>query len=91
MPVHHSYIAGVKFRPGAADHLATLEPGAEFTLEPEPANRHDPNAVKILHDGMHLGYVPRDLSADVARLIAAGRIERVVKRRGSGIEIHFAE
>lgn len=91
MPVHQTYVAGVKFRPGAVEHMATLDQGAEFALQPEPTNQYDPNAVKILHGDRHVGYVPRDLSEEVSQLVAAGRVERVVKRSGSGIEIHFTK
>lgn len=31
-------------------------------LEPEPGNRYDASAVKVIVDGHHLGYVPADLS-----------------------------
>lgn len=64
---HTSYIAGVKFRPQAEQtHLAGLEVGTAFDLKPEPTNQYDPNAVQVVHDGHHVGYVPRDLSEEVA-------------------------
>lgn len=42
---------------GAA--LSALGPGAVLRLEPEPDNPHDPDAVAVLREGAHLGYVPR--------------------------------
>lgn len=50
-------IAGISHREGIDNHLG------EFvaTLETEPTNPYDANAIKILApDGHHLGYVPRD-------------------------------
>lgn len=46
----------------------------EAVLEPEPRNPHDPNAVKVVIDGLHVAYVPSDETASVKRAIArAGR------------------
>lgn len=59
-------IAGISHREGIDSHLG------EFvaTLEPEPTNPYDENAIKILApDGHHLGYVPKD-TTDAIRDIA---------------------
>lgn len=56
------YIAGVRYRSGIDNHLG------EFVgrLVPEPNNPHDPNAIRIqAPDGTHLGYVPKDRTAEV--------------------------
>ena len=38
------------------------------TLEAEPDNAYDPNAIKVLAvDGHHVGYVPKDMTADVRK------------------------
>lgn len=31
-------------------------------LRPEPTNPHDPNAVSVILDGVHVGYLPKELS-----------------------------
>jgi hypothetical protein len=37
-------------------------------LEPEPSNPHDPNAIKVIaEDGHHVGYVPKDMTAQIRR------------------------
>lgn len=36
------------------------------TLEAEPTNKYDRNAVKVVVRGWHIGYVPAEISADVA-------------------------
>lgn len=94
MPYHQSYIAGHKFREGGIERLQAFAPGEALDLEPEPDNAHDPNAVKVLHKGFHVGYVPRDLAPEVCRLIASGRLAscNAVKGEGSrGISIHYRE
>lgn len=87
---HSTYIAGVKFRPGAADYLAKLGNCDSLTLVPEPTNQFDPHAVQVMHGPMHLGYVPRDLSAEVSRLIADGRIH-AVRRIAASLVIEYRE
>lgn len=90
--MHHvTYIAGLKFRPGAAERATGLPEDHELQLEPEPTNRYDPNAVKVCDGDFHLGYVPRDLAAEVGDLIATGRFLRCVKKRSNIIEIHYEE
>ena len=38
------------------------------TLEPEPTNPYDSNAIKILaSDGHHVGYVPKDMTDEIRR------------------------
>ena len=56
------HIAGIEYRGNLDNYLG------EFvgTFEAEPTNKHDPNAIKILApDGHHIGYVPRDMTAEV--------------------------
>ena len=55
-------IAGLSYRDNIDNYLG------EFvgTLEPEPTNAYDPNAIKVLSaDGHHVGYVPKDTTAEV--------------------------
>lgn len=36
----------------------------EITLEPEPDNLYDPNAIKVIHEEIgHIGYVPQDFTS----------------------------
>lgn len=89
MGFHQTYIAGVSYRPGAADRLAELDDGDVLELEREPDNPHDENAVKVMHDGFHVGYVPRDLAPEIGKLIAEGRADVAVKRKSNKIEIPY--
>ena len=57
-------IAGISYCGDLTDYLG------EFvgTLEPEPTNIYDPNAIKILAtDGHHVGYVPKDMTSEVRK------------------------
>lgn len=76
-----SKVAGVTKRnksgPGRQKLLRELEgygeSWAKFTLEPEPANRYDPNAVKVIDMfGDQLGYVNERMAAEMARSRAKG-------------------
>lgn len=55
-------IAGMSHHDNIDDYIG------EFvgTLEAEPANPYDPNAIKVLAaDGHHVGYVPKDITAEI--------------------------
>lgn len=56
------HIAGIPHR---KPDLSVLKVGDLVSFVPEPTNAYDPNAVKILHSGVHLGYVPKDLCLTV--------------------------
>ena len=67
--VYSSYmkfgIAGINFRKGIADYVGKTR----GYINPEPTNRHDPNAIAIYcEDGHHLGYIPIDETDDVRDL-----------------------
>lgn len=59
-------VAGVSFRPEALGD-AGFDPGRRLALVPEPDNEHDPHAVAIWNAErtMQLGYVPRDVAAEL--------------------------
>lgn len=64
------YIAGVQFRTEEERKaLANCQEGNILDLVPEPDNNFDTNAVKIMKDGFHFGYVPRRFSSEVAAAI----------------------
>lgn len=55
-------IAGMSHRDNIDDYLGEFK----GTLEAEPTNSYDPNAIKVLApDGHHLGYVPADMTSDI--------------------------
>ena len=55
-------IAGMSFRENIEEYIGEHS----GTLEAEPTNPYDANAIKILsEDGHHVGYVPKDMAAEV--------------------------
>ena len=55
-------IAGMSYRDNIDDFLGEHV----GTLEAEPTNEYDPNAIKILaEDGHHVGYVPKDMTSEI--------------------------
>ena len=58
-------IAGIEYRDNIDEYLGE----SVGVLEAEPTNPYDPNAIKILaHDGNHVGYVPKDMTAEVRKV-----------------------
>ena len=51
--------------------------GMEVELVPEPDNKYDPNAVKVVIGGHHIGYIPKEKCLEVLELLSSGRIERM--------------
>ena len=55
-------IAGMSHRENIDEYLGEFK----GTLEAEPGNVYDPNAIKVLAvDGHHVGYVPKDMTEEV--------------------------
>lgn len=55
-------IAGIEYRDNINSYLGEFQ----GTLEAEPTNPYDKNAIKVLApDGHHVGYVPKDMTAEV--------------------------
>ncbi len=50
-----------------------MRPGDPLALVREPANPHDPDAVRVDWDGHVLGYLPKADSADIARQLDRGQ------------------
>lgn len=44
-------------------------------LEPEPENPTDPKAIKVLTEGVHIGYIKAGSCAHIHKLLREGRIE----------------
>ena len=65
------YVAGVKFHKfyTISD---ILEEGMAVDLIPEPSNKFDKSAMKIKHNNIMLGYVPKKLSQEVTELMNSG-------------------
>lgn len=69
--VQHAPLAGFVYYDGKAV-WERIRTGERLTLVREPANAHDPNAVRLEWQGHVLGYVPRKDNADLARQMDHG-------------------
>lgn len=49
-----------------------LEIGDEFELQPEPENKYDPNAIRLVYGDVMCGYIPRKLSAEISAAMERG-------------------
>jgi HIRAN domain len=69
--VHVTGVAGARFQ---ADALAAdaAAPGRPLELRREPDNEHDPNAIAVLAGGERIGWVPRELAAEIAPQLDRG-------------------
>lgn len=61
----NTYIAGISHKCSTKDIGAFLG-----TIKTEPSNPYDPNAIKVIrYDGKHLGYIPKDHTAQVHAML----------------------
>ena len=71
--VQSSPLAGSQYY-AMAEVWHLIRPGDRLTLEREPGNRHDRNAVRGDWNGQQIGYVPRAENRAVARALDQGEI-----------------
>lgn len=70
--VLHTKVAGVTYegRQSLIERIRATDP---CRLQPEPTNKYDPNAIAVMvaHAGeiWHIGYVPKELAAQIAPYI----------------------
>lgn len=53
-------------------------------LRPEPDNPYDPNAIKVIVDGQHIGYIKKGSCSRVLKAINENRIQRIECTIGGG-------
>lgn len=66
---------GANFRPASAKEIIkSLEVGELLTLERDPDNAYDENAIKVIHpdSGEFIGFVEKDVALELAPLIDDG-------------------
>ena len=74
-------VAGITFR--LSDfHDAEVKPGDALALVPDPSNAYDPEAIKVMKRGAHIGFVPRTSTVQVRAALAA-KATAVVESCGS--------
>ena len=65
------YIAGFTYWDGL-EVFNELKIGTELTLEADPVNGYDPNAVKILFGETLLGYIPKGENEEISKFLQLG-------------------
>jgi hypothetical protein len=65
-------VAGARFQAAALESDAAA-PGHPLELRRDPDNEHDPNAIAVLAGGEQVGWVPREVAAELAPDLDAGR------------------
>lgn len=58
--------------------------GSKVTLLPEPTNPYDPNAIKVIIDGQHVGYIKKGSCKHLLKMIAENRIHGIDCDIGGG-------
>lgn len=56
--MYHTKVAGVTFE-GRQDIIKNLEAGTPLLFERDPENKFDKNAVKVIAEGKHIGFLPK--------------------------------
>jgi hypothetical protein len=65
-------LAGAQFRPAEAkEALRTAGIGDVVSLEPDPENEYDPQAVKVIFNGHHIGFIPKQSNPPVFAALQA--------------------
>jgi len=91
MKEYDVFVAGVKHRPGAKEHLATLPEGTELTLQREPDNQFDANAIAIYSGEIQVGYIPSFVNTKIGVKLAGGLVDKVVFLGGTRIKVYCIE
>lgn len=78
-------VAGAGLHHAEAVASQDVEPGRPLELRRDPGNPHDPNAIAVhaAGGGDQVGWVPRDLAAELAADLDAGREWSAVSLRES--------
>ena len=91
--VQSSPLAGFRYHDAPAV-FADIKPGDALALVREPANPHDPNAVRVEWQGRMLGYVPRAENGAVAWALDRGeplraRVSKVREHPNPRMRVEF--
>lgn len=66
-------LAGAQFRPAEAkEALRGAAIGDYVTLEPDGDNEYDPNAVRVMLSGHHIGFIPKQSNGPIFSALTDG-------------------
>lgn len=57
---------------------------SEVQLMPEPGNEYDPNAIKVIVDGEHVGYIKSGSASHLLKLMESGGVMGIDCKMGGG-------
>lgn len=57
------------------DENTSFSEDDEINFESEPNNRHDENAIKVIHNEKIVGYINKALAPSFSKLLSTGRVE----------------
>lgn len=76
-------VVGIYYRgEKALDALRYADDDEFVTLIAEPENEYDSNAVKVILDDVHIGYIPREKSFDVSQALKYLSYARITDKEG---------
>jgi len=82
--LHVAAVAGAGRHHAEALQSDAVAPGQALTLRRDPANEHDPSAIAVLTaGGEQVGWVPRELAAQIAPELDAGTVWSALSLRDS--------
>ena len=74
-----TFIAGIPHRLGKDVQISTiLTLGQELAYSREPTNRYDQNAIKLIANTKHLGYIPKEDNPSIAKHLDSGGTIKVL-------------
>jgi len=72
LPIYRAYVHGLQFKDLPEYYVEDLEAPQPLDLVREPDNRRDRKAIAVYHDGLKLGYLPREDSILLGKLVRRG-------------------
>lgn len=72
---HYSFdVAGLQYYQENLSKIGKLDKNTRIEVIPEPENKHDKNAIKVLVDGLEIGHVPAKQCKLVKGVLNTGTI-----------------
>lgn len=93
----HTKVAGVTKRNDEGERIQSLleeleayaNEGDGLELEHESDNEYDPNAIKVYYEGDHIGYIKRELAAEIVGAVDENRVDAELCEITGGDEVSY--
>ncbi|MBD3351350.1 MAG: hypothetical protein GF364_07665 [Candidatus Lokiarchaeota archaeon] len=72
--VYHTQIVGIYYT-GNGYYIKGLPKKSQLDLVPEPENKYDDHAVKVMHEGKKLGYIPKGENRRIFKTIRESKVD----------------